>query len=232
MKIMSKKIICFITVISILLLSVFQVNAISRYPTITEDNTELELESVTTITDKETLDEIITNQNLNIPTGYHLEKVDVIVYNADNSENTLSNSFAAEDTIQPMAGLIYEIKNIRVSPKEFYYVNEYDSDWFDGPCTISETYSKECKAKYNYSVGIQNSTVEASLGYSKSYKTVCTKTFSTTVASGKRLNVRIHTNYKSTEFDVYNKLTGNLAEKNCWIAKPIGLIFIQYTYSK
>lgn len=221
-----KKIVCLITVFSILLLSVFTVNAMSLYPTTTEDDTELELESVTTITDKEELEEIIESQNLSVPTGYYLEKVDVIVYNTEDTINTIPSS-----SIQPR-GLIYEIRNIRVSPKEFYYVNEYDSDWFDGPCSISETYSTECSVKYDYSVNIGDSTVEASLGYSKEYRTVCTKTFSTTVAAGKRLNVRIHPNYKSTEFDVYNKLTGNLTEKDCWIAKPIGLIFMQYTYSK
>lgn len=223
---MIKKITCIITVISILLLTVFSTNAQNLYPIGTKDNTELKLESITTITDKEELKEIIEEQNLSVPAGYYLEKVDVIVYNTEDTINTIPSS-----SIQPR-GLIYEIRNIRVSPKEFYYVNEYDSDWFDGPCSISETYSTECSVKYDYSVNIGDSTVQASLGYSKNYKTVCTKTFSTTVAAGKKLNVRIHPNYKSTEFDVYNKLTGNLVEKNCWIAKPIGLIFLQYTYSK
>lgn len=188
------------------------------------DNTKL----VQTITDKNELQKIIERDHLTVAPNSQLEKVEIFVYKPANNESITNSNM----DIQPMAGLIYEIRNVVVSPKEFYYVNDYTSDWYDGPCVINHTYTEEKEVEYNINTTIGNSTVSAAIGYALNEKFTVSKSFSTTVASGKRLNVRVHVNYKSTEFDIYNKFTGKLVESKAWAAKPIGLVIFQYTYSK
>lgn len=136
-----------------------------------------------------------------------------------------------QSTIEPTA-ILYEIRNVRHSPNQFYYVNQYDSDWFYGPCEVSETYTKEVETKSKMDTTIGKSTVKLSVGYSHSEKYTVSKTFKTSVAAGKVLNIRVHANFASAQFDIYNKYNGNLVEKDAWIAKPVGLVFLQYTYSK
>lgn len=188
------------------------------------DNTKL----VQTITDKNELQKIIERDHLTVAPNSQLEKVEIFVYEPENNELITNSNM----NIQPMAGLIYEIRNVVVSPKEFYYVNEYSSDWYDGPCTVKQTYTKSTRVKANVDTQIGDSTVKAAIGFELDQEFTVSKEFSTTVASGKRLNVRVHVNYKSTEFDIYNKFTGKLVESKAWAAKPIGLVIFQYTYSK
>ena len=57
--------------------------------------------------------------------------------------------------------LLYEIRNVRHSPNQFYYVNKYGSDRFYGPCDISETYSKDAETKHDISTTIGKETVNA-----------------------------------------------------------------------
>lgn len=190
-------------------------------------NLSSDCQLITVITNQAELQNIIETQQLNVPTGYHLEKVEIYRY-TDADEEQIASTL--ESTIQPYA-LLYTIKNVRHSPNEFYYVNEYDSDWFYGPCSVSETYTRESTVKIDIDTTIGNGTVSAAVGYSITDTYVKSKTFTTTVAANKKLNVRIHTNYKSTQFDIYNQWSNNLVEKDAWTAKPIGLVFVQYTYS-
>lgn len=186
-------------------------------------NISSDCDLISTITSPSDLEAIIATENINIPEGYHIEKIETFIYN-DEVEPVQSQ-------IQPFA-LIYTIKNVRRSPNEFYYVNEYDSDWFDGPCSANETYTRTSKVKVDIGTDIGNSTVSAAVGFSISNKYSKSATFTTNVAANKKLNVRIHTNYKSTQFDIYNQWTGSLVEKDAWVAQPIGLVFRQFTYSK
>ena len=153
-----------------------------------------------------------------ITKSYKLEKIEIFQYNTSELkyEDLISTIHINNSTpFEPMA-LLYEIRNVRHSPNQFYYVNKYDSDWFYGPCDISETYSKEAETKHD----------------SFSQKYIVSKTFSTKVAENKVLNVKVHVNYTSALFDIHNKYNGQLIESDAWVAKPIGLIFLQYTYSK
>lgn len=169
-----------------------------------------------------------------ITKSYKLEKIEIFQYNTSELkyEDLISTTHINNSTpFEPMA-LLYEIRNVRHSPNQFYYVNKYDSDWFYGPCDISETYSKEAETKHDISTTIGKETVNASIGYSFSQKYIVSKTFSTKVAENKVLNVKVHVNYTSALFDIHNKYNGQLIESDAWVAKPIGLIFLQYTYSK
>ncbi len=184
------------------------------------------------ITDQDELDEYAKKFNYAPPEGHNLEKIEIYAYidNSSKSLDLLVSDTVVANPVQPL-GLFYTIKNVRVSPKEFYYVNDYDSDYFYGPCDVSESYTKTSSTKISVSTNIGNSNLKAAIGYDRNDTFSYTKTFSTSVAAGKVLNVRVHTNYKSTEFDIYNTVTGELVEKNAWTAKPIGLIFMQFTSS-
>lgn len=201
-------------------ITVFAENdSISNQDIITISETQL----ISSVNDPEKLQEIIEKENLSVPEGYYLEKVETFVYSNDDFE------FNPEP--EPQA-ILYEIKNVRHSPNQFIYVNQYDSDWFYGPSTISITYSRTNKVEKDIGVSIGNGTVSAAVGYKVSVEYTNSKTFNSSVAAGKKLNVKVHTNYTSTQFDIYNKWTGNLVEKDAWTAKPIGLVFKQYTYNQ
>lgn len=187
-------------------------------------NISSDCDLISTITSPSELEKIIANENINVPEGYQIEKIETFIYN--DKVDTI------ESQIQPLGGLIYTIKNVRRSPNEFYYVNQYDSDWFDGPCSVSETYTRTSEVKVDIGTNIGNGTVSAAVGFSITDKYTKSKSFTTNVAANKKLNVQIHTNYKSTQFDIYNQWTGSLIEKDAWVAQPIGLVFRQFTYSK
>lgn len=184
---------------------------------------ESDLQLVSTVTNPEELEKIIEQDNIQVPEGYHLEKVETFVY--DGVEPQME-----QPIIEPRA-ILYEIRNVRHSPNQFIYTNEYESDWFYGPCTATETYSQTQEARVDIDTSIGDSTVEAAIGFSISQSYTHTRNYTVTVPAGKAVNVRIHMNYTSTMFDIYNKWTGNLKEKDAWAAKPIGLVFKQYTYN-
>lgn len=187
-------------------------------------------QSVSVVEDPEELQKIIDEHHLNVPEGYTLEKVETFVYTED---------YHSDPPLQPMPrALLYEIRNVRRSPNEFYYVNEYDSDWYEGSSdlnagltTIKETYTRSSSVKIDIDTMIGKGTVSAGVGYSITDTYTKSKTFETKISPRKKVNVRIHTVYQSTQFDIYNQWTNHLVEKDAWTAQPIGLYFAQYTYS-
>ena len=186
---------------------------------------------VSTITDPSDLQQIAEAENLNIPEGYHLESVKTFIYTDNDS---LTDSFTSQNTNEIIStrGIIYNIKNVKDKGDGFYYSSEYDSDWFYGPATVSEEYSRTDSVKMSVNVNVTNSVITGAVGYDVTKTFTNKKTFSTTVASGKKVNVKIHTNYKKTTFDIYNKVTGNCVQSGAYTMKPVGLIFKQYTYAQ
>ena len=183
--------------------------------------------NVSSITDPDELQEIIENENLSIPEGYHLESIDTYIYTLEAEE---SLAFQTGE-IEPL-GIIYNIENVRNRGDGFYYTNEYDSDWFYGPANVSETYTRTNSVKKSINVGVTNNVVSTAVGYDITDTFTNTKTFSTNVASGKKVNVKVHTNYQKKTFDIYNKITGDCAQSGAYTMKPVGLIFKQYTYAQ
>src|SRR5699024_4834388 len=104
--------------------------------------------NVSSITDPDELQEIIENENLSIPEGYHLESIDTYIYTLEAEE---SLAFQTGE-IEPL-GIIYNIENVRNRGDGFYYTNEYDSDWFYGPANVSETYTRTNSVKKSINVG-------------------------------------------------------------------------------
>lgn len=224
---MMKRIISVILAMLIFILSCVTVFAQSYDIIPTEAEPQLILTSETVITDKDALAEIEISHNIDVEGEGRLSKVEQFVYSIPSSKNY----FESKNSVQQRS-ILYEIKNVRESSKKFYYPNEYLADgWCYGPCTISQTYTKTAKAKYNFDVNIGSSTLKSAVGYDTDYSVTLSQYFSTTVADGQKINVKVYANYQSTEFDVYNKYTGNLVEKDCWIAKPVDLLVLRYTYA-
>lgn len=92
--------------------------------------------------------------------------------------------------------------------------------------------SRTNTVKKSINVGVTNKVVSAAVGYDITDSFTSTKTFSTTVAAGKKVNVKVHTNYQKKTFDIYNNATGNCVQSGAYTMKPVGLIFKQYTYSQ
>ncbi len=221
-----KKILC--AIVAILIFFNFYLSAYGTSINIPENEIETDgkIMLLDTVTDKNLLKKIIKTDRLYVPDGLNLEKKEIFVLKLENSETTNSAI-----NFKRWSGLIYEIKNISVSPKEFYYIDEYDSDWYDGACSIKGEYNKKLSVKAKVKTVIGKGTVKNAIGFSLTQNVSVLNNFHIAVEEGKKVNVRTYANYKSVEFDIYNKFTGRLVEAKAWAAKPIGLVIIRYTYS-
>lgn len=219
-------------IMSVFLVGLIMSVSIEAYAAEPEMN-EADWTYVSSVTDEDELEKIIEKENIEVPEGYHLESVDTYIYN-NASEDLIQEDWISQqvDAQYSPRGIVYNIKNVKNKGDGFYFSSEYDSDWFYGPATVSEQYTRTNSVKMSVDAGVANSVISGAVGYSVTSTYSCTKTFTTTVASGKKVNVKIHTNYAKTTFDVYNKLTGNCVQSGAYTMKPVGLIFKQYTYSQ
>lgn len=179
------------------------------------------------ITDKAVLERIAQMKNLQIPAGYHLECYEQSFY-VGNEYVSADNHSSFEP--EPRA-LLYRIENVVVRTPDFYYVHEYEHDIYQGPATISTTFTQSKTVKKSIGVSIGNSTVKAAVGYDITDTYTVSKTFSATVAAGKYLEVKVYPLYRRTTFDIYNQWTDELVQRDARTDQPVGLYIEQYTYS-
>lgn len=113
-------------------------------------------------------------------------------------------------------------------------VDHFDENRYQGPIQGTYTYSRTDTSTYNATVSLTADIVSAGVGFTigKSY----TKTDSVTlnVPSGKRIILKIWTNYQKKSFTVYNEYSSSVG---LWYPqgtgnayKPVGLIFTQAEY--
>lgn len=194
---------------------------------INENDSDMLYHSV--IADADELEEIITNENIVVPDGYNLEKVEKTGYITVGENELLREDVS---TIKPgyeVNGVIYELRNKNVEPP-FIYVNNYYLDVFQGYANITEKYQYSKEVIKNINVTIGSNTVKSCVGYSKTQKYDIEKTFSTTAPAGKILHLHIDIIYRRTSFDIYKKSTGALVQSYAYTDRPIGLQFTQYIY--
>ncbi len=207
--------------LAMVLVSVFLINNVA-YATVGNENGEIINQNDFSYFEQSAENEIMD--------GYKLESVKVdILYDDDAfiGNDSISNS---GNEIEPN-GLVYKIKNVNHTLDEFMFTNEFESDYFCGPCNVSETYTKSTTARANCSVNIGKSTLKAAVGYSFTKKFTVSKKFSTNVAANKYLHLKTYVVYRRTDFDIY-KILGNTFVEHTWSGKPVGLAFIQAVYSK
>lgn len=183
----------------------------------------------TIITDTVTLNQIIEDENLEVPEGYELTEVEVLKYSSTDDLNLVTES---EDLISTFGWLhSYYIGYVSSYGDGYYDSYDYDADWFDGPCSVNETYSRSDKAEITSSVSLSSSALSAGLGYNKSTTFTKSKSFSTTVSEGKKLQVKIWTNLGKYYFKIYDALDDDSYAGYGYSYKPVGLLFKQYTYT-
>ena len=184
-----------------------------------DENVVLKEQYHTIVTNKNELEQIIEDEDIQVPDGYTLEKVEYFAYINEEISDDSSNINIEQE---PRAGLIYEIRNVR-KVNDFYFVDDYDHDIYEGPASISTTYSYTRDVRKSIGVTIGNSTVEAAVGYDITDKYTKSKTFSTTVASGKTLHVYTYPVYRRTAFDIYNRWTDELVESGAYTDQLVGI---------
>lgn len=177
--------------------------------------------NTTKITDPQKLQQIIVEDNLDVPKGYTLSEVTISVLNdTSNTSNTNRNNSIQGDnpnfTIVP-------IKDVH----DVYFTNEYDSDWFEGPCSVSEEYSRKSYITKSVTISVADERISSEYGITVGKEVTKSATFQTTVAANEQLNVRIHTNYLQHYFKIMN---GTLQVGTGSAYEPVGLIFKQYRY--
>lgn len=219
-----KKIVSIFMSFIIICMSFLPVNATSiNEEGISEDSCSIEL-----IETPEALERIVIEDNLTIPDGYALKQVKTITYNL----NSCSGNYVSTDNIVAPQGIIYELRNVRKNTMEFYYVNEYMSDYYDGPANISQKYTMSSEVKRSFDLSIGKSTLTTGVGYDVSLTYTVSKNVEASISKDEILNVRTYINYSRTDFDIYNKWNDSIVEKDAWTAKPIGIIVKLYFISK
>lgn len=194
-----------------------------------EESVILKEQNHVVITNLDELEEITNEEGIEIPDGYTLEKVEYCTYL--DIETTESNT-QVDSNIEPRAGLIYSISNVKIVTPDFCYVNEYEHDIYEGPAEISTTFSFSKAVKRSIGVNVGSSTVKAAVGYDITDTYNVSKTFKTTVAKGKILEIKAYPVYRRTTFDIYNRWTDKLVETGAHTNKVVGVYIAQYTYSK
>ncbi len=180
------------------------------------------------ITDKDALEKIAQMKNLQIPDGYHLECYEQSFY--------VRNEYVSAEhlsSIEPKSrALLYRIENVVIRTPNFYFAHEYEHDIYQGPATISTTFTLNKSVKKSIGVSIGNGTVKDAVGYDVTDIYTVSKEFSATVPAGKYLEVKAYPLYRRTTFDIYNQWTGELVQREARTNRPVGLYIEQYTYSK
>ncbi|WDV47524.1 hypothetical protein PV797_07535 [Clostridiaceae bacterium M8S5] len=185
-----------------------------------------EINTHSVITNPAELKKIVVNEDLDVPEGYKLVKV--TTYSTSQS----TPSFIENKNISSVKffwGTNWSIRNKQCLGDYYFPNNELQSDWFDGPCDIEETYSESVSATFSTNAGISASSISAGIGFSVTDSTTKQKTFRTSVSAGKKLNVKVYGNYKKYTFDVYKN---DKKDGTGTAYKPIGLYFRQFTYSR
>jgi len=200
------------------------------------------------VNDRESLEQIIESENIEVPEGYELSSVTTTVVYDDaaiksfKEEQSSVQKNPGDDIVTPMTTYwVKSIENVRTLGERFYADTPLYSDWLDGPLPKGFTYtlSDTVNAGYKSELGMSASDISIKVGFDVAKGHAISRNATTDpVASGKRLNVKIYTNYLVKEFDEVRRLyMGGLEIPNmketyqgsAW--KPIGYILRQYHYN-
>lgn len=224
---MKKKALVIISTIIIIALTAVTVG-LNVYKSKSVNTSSYIVEYKTVITEPKELERLAKKTNAPAPEGCKLEKINILQY-TDEKEADFSGRFY-------IPSFIYEIKNVQRAPYEYRYTQPDYADIMDAgsACKFSGVYASDGAAKTHYKTKIRDSVVSRAVKYDiAKYQSIEKKYTTPEFAKGeKKVYLRAYTTYACTEFDIYNKFTGKLKEKNAGVSVPNGLIFIQYTYAK
>lgn len=193
-----------------------------------EANTGMILVSHDSITDPLLLQAQIEKENISVPVGYRLERINCYTYHMPDAVQSV------DPQMQPSAsGLLYATKNVFHGTRDFFYPDYPEaSNYYEGPATVSETFSYSKSVIVSTSVPLGARTVKSTVGYDAEQFYQVEKLHHTIVPANKKIQNKVYIVYNQTTFDIYNKLTGKLVQQGAYTNKPIGLLIFEYTYSK
>ena len=181
----------------------------------------------TVVVDPIEINKIVEDHNLEIPKGYHIEKIKYTNFYFLEYNNT---RYKNEENIQPYLFDSWDIKNVKKQDGDYYFPDSpLVSDWAYGPAEFNQVYRESVSASFSSSVGVKASVVEAAVGFDVSGSKEFSREYTVKVPSGKKVNIKVYGIYEKYTFDVYknDKYNGNGKA-----FKPIGLKFEQIVYSK
>ena len=146
-----------------------------------EANTGMILVSHDSITHPLLLQAQIEKENISVPVGYRLERINCYTYHMPDAVQSV------DPQMQPSAsGLLYATKNVFHGTRDFFYPDYPEaSNYYEGPATVSETFSYSKSVIVSTSVSIGDSTLNTTVGYNVNQLYTVTKTYSTTVPCSK-----------------------------------------------
>ncbi|WP_144934822.1 hypothetical protein [Paenibacillus sp. 32O-W] len=196
------------------------------------------------LNDEESLKKFIEKDNIEVPEGYKLESVKTTVYYTDpaiEQNNTLNNSLGSPENTPMSLWIKYWFGDVTTVGERYYADQPLYSDWLNGPLPNGITYNLKdtINAGYSTEFGFSTSDISAKVGFEVAKGHEISRDFPTDpVPSGKKLNVKIFTNYLVKNFEewqcaMYGGLevpdTRKKGTGSAW--KPIGYIIQQYLYS-
>ena len=173
------------------------------------------------------IEKIVEDHNLEIPKGYHIEKIKYTNFYFLEYNNTRCKN---EENIQPYLFDSWKIKNVKKQDGDYYFPDSpLVSDWAYGPSEFKQIYKESVSASFSSSVGVKASVVEAAVGFDVSGSKEFSREYNVKVPSGKKVNIKVYGMYEKYTFDVYKN---DKYDGNGKAFKPIGLKFEQIVYSK
>lgn len=201
-------------------------------------------QKVFTLTDRESLDQLIADEEIEVPDGYQLTSINTTVLYTEPAINYNTNRIVdnpGDSIVTPMTSFIVKwISNVRTIGDRYYADQPLYSDWFEGPLPDGFTYTLKNVVNSGYSskFGFSAKEVSAEVGFNASTGHEISRNFRTeSVASNKKLNVKIFTNYSVRQFDENRYLQsggvkGPTSTESGSAWRPVGYIVQQQQYTK
>lgn len=200
-------------------------------------------QKVYSLTDKQSLEELIKRDNIEVPEGYELASVETIILYTEPyiTNNLTEHEILLEEEITPFTTYwVKWISNVRRVSDAYYANRPLYSDWLDGPAPNGITYNLKdvVNASFSSKFGFKAAEITAEVGFNVTEGHEITREFTTqAIPSNRQLNVQIFTNYAVTNFDENRylqsggiRLPTETEVGSAW--KPVGYVIQQQLYVK
>lgn len=126
------------------------------------------------------------------------------------------------------------ISNVVDQGTGYKLADHFDENRYQGPISGTYTYTREDVSSYNATVSLSADIVSAGVGFTIGSNYSKSDSVTLNVPAGKRIILKIWTNYQKKSFTVYNEFSSS---PGLWYPqgtgnayKPVGLIFTQAEY--
>ncbi|WP_024833867.1 hypothetical protein [Ruminiclostridium josui] len=189
-----------------------------------------ELYTKTEFTNKQEMKDLMELYNEKAPDGYKIEKVELVradnTIAPQNTTNTVGTNAVVWD---------YYIKSTTDYGSGWYNSTDDlldDSTW-NGPDTAVVQISEKVSATYSGEFGVSVSDISAKVGFSVTGEVTLTKSSTTPVPAGKKLNVKTYATFHKVSYDVWadNILADDTYYATGYAYDPNGVYFAKFWYT-